>query len=129
MARQTPIPAANGGVDNTVVILNADGTLAQIGATGAGYSSEVALLTNASTTGSPTAALTGGTYLWQYQGTFGGATLTLQSLGPDGSTYQTVASATAAGQTSILVGQGDILRVTVTGGTPSALYSVVRKAS
>jgi hypothetical protein len=97
--------------------------------TGEGTTAGVTLLSNASATGDPTEPLTGGTYLWQYQGTFGGATLTLQSLGPDGSTYQTVTSATAAGQSTILVGQGDILRVTVTGGTPSALYSAVRRVS
>ena len=97
--------------------------------TGEGTSAGVTLLSDADETGAATSALTGGTYLWQYQGTFGGTTLTLESLGPDGSTYQTVATATAAGQTPILVGQGDILRVTVTGGTPSALYSALRRVS
>jgi hypothetical protein len=97
--------------------------------TGEGAGAGVVLLSDADETGDPTGAMQGGTYLWQYQGTFGGAVLTLQSLGPDGSTYQTVTSATAAGQSTILVGQGDILRVTVTGGTPSALYSAVRRVS
>lgn len=98
-------------------------------ATGEGTTAGVTLLSNASATGDPTDPLTGGTYLWQYQGTFSGATLTLQSLGPDGSTYQTVTTATAAGQQSILVGQGDILRVSISGGPPSGIYSIVRKAS
>ena len=114
-ANQTPVSAA--------------APLPVIGGFGAGASEGVVVLDDADETGAATAAMSGGAYLWQYQGTFGGATLTLQSLGPDGSTYQTVATATAAGQTPILVGQGDVLRVTVTGGTPSALFSTVRRAS
>lgn len=96
---------------------------------GAGASGAVTLLSNASATGSATSAMAGGTYLWQYQGTFSGATLTLQSLGPDGSTYQDVASVTSAGQQAVLVGQGDILRVSISGGPPSGIYSVVRRVS
>lgn len=91
--------------------------------------SAIVLLSNASATSSPTSALSGGQYIWKVTGTFSGATVTLQSLGPDGSTYQDVTSLTANGQAFVNVGVDEVLRATVTSGTPSALYSTLSKVS
>lgn len=82
------------------------------------------LLNNASTTG----ALTywpGGVGAFVVTGTFGGATVTLEFLGPDGSTMMVAGSnttMTAAGAGVFYLGQGYIQAV-VSGGTPSALYA------
>jgi hypothetical protein len=82
-----------------------------------------ALLANASATGFPVGPIVGATYEWCTTGTFGGATLALKALGPDGVTYLQVATQTSAGCTGVVLGQNAQVEVTVTGGTPSALYS------
>lgn len=82
------------------------------------------LLSNAGAgSGSVVSPVTGAAYEWCSTGTFGGATLALMALGPDGSTYMQVASQTSAGCTGVVIGHNAQLKVTVTGGTPSALYS------
>lgn len=96
---------------------------------GAGVGGAVTLLSNASATGAASDPLAGGSYLWAAQGTFSGATLTLQSLGPDGSTYMDVTTLTAAGQKEIRVGVGEVLRVSVSGGPPSGIYSTLRRVA
>lgn len=83
------------------------------------------LLSNASATGQYVTA-PGGRYVWSCQGTFGSATLTLQAKGPDGSTAMDVAVMTAAGAVAVEVGEGTDMRVGVTGGSPSALYSSLK---
>lgn len=83
------------------------------------------LLSNVAATGDYV-RVPGGQYIWACQGTFGGATLTLQAKGPDGSTAMSVGTMTAAGAVSVDVGEGTEIRVAVTGGTPSALYSSLR---
>lgn len=80
------------------------------------------LLNNASATGQ-SVTIPGGRYIWSAQGTFGGATLTLQALGPDGSNYMTVTSMTAAGAVEVAVGEGTAMRVSISGGPPSGIYS------
>lgn len=83
-----------------------------------------ALLTNASAAGAAVPNVMGAAYEWCTTGTFGGASLQLQALGPDGSTYMNVGSAiTSAGCTGVVIGQKATVKVTVTGGSPSALYS------
>lgn len=84
------------------------------------------LLNNASATG---AAVTwaGGRGQFKALGTFAGATVTLQVLGPDGTTWQAVgeeATLDAAGLANFDCPPGQ-LRAAVTGGTPSGLYAEV----
>ena len=56
-------------------------------------------------------------------GVFGGTTVQLQGLGPDGATWVAVGSAlTSAGQVLFEMPPGQI-RALVTGGTPSGLYA------
>lgn len=88
----------------------------------------LSLLTNEAATCQPITVLRGGRYLWAAVGTFGGAALTLQGLGPDGATWQNVTTLAAAGQVSVFVGEGEQLRVSVSGGSPSALYSTLTRA-
>ncbi len=89
---------------------------------------KVTLLDNASATGSA-ASWTGGRGFFSGVGTFGGGTITLQILGPDGTTYVPVTSPegtaialTAAGGIWFVAPAGS-LRAAVSGGTPSALYA------
>lgn len=83
----------------------------------------VDLLSNASATGS-TVNWLGGKGNFAVVGTFGGGTVKLQALGPDGSTYIDVpnASLSAAGMVLFELPAGKIQAV-VTGGTPSGLYA------
>jgi hypothetical protein len=86
----------------------------------------VTLLSNASATGQ-NVQLAGGQYVWAVQGTFGGATVTLQALGPDGSTFMDVTPLTVAGSAIVRVGAGTVVRAAVSGGAPSGLYSDIRQ--
>lgn len=80
------------------------------------------LLSNASATGSAV-VWGGGPGVFMLAGTVGGATITLQVLGPDGSTYLTAATAlTAVGIVEFRLPPGTI-RALVAGGTPSGLYA------
>lgn len=99
----------------------------------------------------PTAAAAAGSYpstagiLWQggrgvcaVAGTFGGTTATLEYLGPDGSSWiavavtdpadgsQTAVALTASGGIAFQLPPGPI-RLTLTGGTPSALYATAAR--
>lgn len=67
----------------------------------------------------------GGRYLMVATGTFDSATATVDLLGPDGSTYVTVASAslTAAGSAIVYLPADATVKGTVTGGTsPTGIY-------
>jgi len=82
------------------------------------------LLSNASATGSA-AQWGGGTGMFACVGTFGGATVTLQFLGPDESTWVAMGAdttLTAAGGALFTCAPGRI-RAAVSGGAPSALYA------
>lgn len=82
------------------------------------------LLNNASATGS-WVDWGGGPGVFSAVGTFGGATVTLQFQGPDGSTAVAMGSdttLTAAGAGGFVYPPGRI-RAAVTGGTPSGLYA------
>lgn len=83
------------------------------------------LLTNVAVTGAAVTGIAGGEYLWAVAGTFGGATVKLQYLGPDGTTYIDVPSAslTAVGAVLVRIGANASVKAVVTGGTPSGLYS------
>lgn len=69
----------------------------------------------------------GGAGVFTVTGTFGGATVKLQQLGPDGTTWLDIAGGdvtlTAAGQGGFVLPAGAI-RAAVTGGAPSGLDAV-----
>jgi hypothetical protein len=87
------------------------------------------LLSNASATGS-TATWPGGRGFFTLAGTVGGATIKIQLLGPDGTTFldavkldgTTAASMTAVGCLELEMPPAQI-KATVTGGSPSGLYA------
>lgn len=84
----------------------------------------VDLLYNASATGAGT-LWGGGKAQFSAAGTFGGATVALEVLGPDNATWiaaATSTSLTAAGLAVVDLPQGQV-RASVTGGTPSGLYA------
>lgn len=86
----------------------------------------VDLLVNASATGAAQYWASGKGVL-SVVGTFGGATLQLQMLGPDGSTWINVATASFTANGAIVVElPPSRLRMTVTGGTPSALFASIQ---
>lgn len=67
--------------------------------------------------------IAGGYYIWETDATFGGTTVSLEVLGADGATYKTVATATTNAPQGVDVAAGATMRVTRTGGSPSAMYS------
>lgn len=82
------------------------------------------LLRNASATGSAV-HWNGGQGVFTCAGTFGGATVSLQYLGPDDTTWVTAGTdttITAAGGGLFTIGVGQI-RALVSGGAPSGLYA------
>lgn len=86
--------------------------------------SSVDLLVNASATGA-TVQWQGGRGVFTAAGTFGGATVSLEFLGPDTATWiamGTDTTLTAAGGGLFDFPQGQI-RASVTGGTPSGIYA------
>jgi hypothetical protein len=70
-------------------------------------------------------AVRGGDYIWSVEGTFGGATVTLQRLGLDGTTWVNVRNQantadltlTAAGAVGVGIGQGASVRAQITAAT------------
>lgn len=84
------------------------------------------LLSNASATGSPQ-FWPGGDGVFDIEGTLGGATVTLERLGPDGTTWRAVSSATtvtALGPVGFSWPPG-LLRASVSGGSPSGLFASI----
>lgn len=86
------------------------------------------LLSNGSTT-SKAVQWGGGVGLVNVSGTFGGATVTMQMLGPDNSTWQdlTGVDAFTEGGSAIFELPSAQVRVEVSGGTPSGLYASIRQ--
>lgn len=89
----------------------------------------VTLLSNASATGGVVAAGPGD-YCYAVDGTFGGATVSLQMQSPDGSSWLTIADTglTAEGAVIVTLPRGQF-KALVAGGTPSALYSTLLPVS
>lgn len=85
---------------------------------------QIDLISNAGATGAAKSCALGGRYLMALAGTVGGATVTVEILGPNGATYLTVdgASLTAVGTKVIFLPWGATVRGAVAGGTPSGLY-------
>jgi hypothetical protein len=84
-----------------------------------------ALLANAAATGATVSPIASGAYVFSAAGTFGGATVKLQALGPDGATWSDVASLAAAGSTGVVLGEGASVRAAVAGGSPAGLYATL----
>lgn len=83
----------------------------------------VPLLNNAAASGAAVSGVPAGSYLWAVQGTFGGATVTLRELGPDGANWLDLETLTAPGRKGVVVGEQATVRAFVTGGAPVGLYS------
>lgn len=84
------------------------------------------LLSNESATGSA-GRWPGGKGTYCVVGTFSGATVALEYLGPDGTTWVSVgaeAELTAAGMVTVEFASGQV-RAAVTGGSPSGLYATL----
>lgn len=92
-------------------------------------SANVTLLTNASASTVTGVATPGGTYNFAVSGTFGGTTATLSVTGADGATYVPVVGSglTANGAFEVDIGAGSLSKCILTGGTPSAIYSVLER--
>jgi hypothetical protein len=94
-----------------VISVNADGT-PNSGSSSSTYTlaSAIASLAPGATT-TPITGVTGASYIWAYQ--FAGTTpsLVIETLGPDGTNYQTVATVTASGQQGIVLGQNSTVRL------------------
>lgn len=86
--------------------------------------SQIDLLANVAASGSAKAVAFGGRYLAVATGTFGGATVTVQMLGPDGVTYVDVPSAslTAAGTAVIYLPWGCTVKGVISSGLPTGIY-------
>lgn len=85
----------------------------------------VSLLSNASATGTAV-EWPGGDGRVELRGTVGGATITLQVQDSDGSTYHTVGTDTtftATGSAGFKLEAGAMIRMAVSGGSPSGLYA------
>lgn len=82
------------------------------------------LLSNASATGAVKSVAYGGRYIMLVQGTFSGATVSVEILGPDGTNYVTVpdSSKTVAGAAVIYLPAGATVRGAVANGPPTGIY-------
>lgn len=87
--------------------------------------SKYLLISNAAVTGPATVLQQGGLYSFNVVGTFGGATVKLQILGPDDSTYVDIptASHTAAGVIGVYLPAGGNVKAVITGGPPTGIYA------
>lgn len=108
-----------------VRMVNAAGDDAQ----SAGKQETLTLITN----NTPAAAQSayGGDYVWSVQGTFNGASVQLQSLGPDGTTYMNIGAAKTAadttGGTGVGLGSNATVRAVITGGPPTGIYATLSR--
>lgn len=90
-----------------------------------GINQTYALISNGTATGAAF-KVNGGLYAFSVQGTFSGATVKLQILGPDGATYQDIDAAlalTAAGIQGVDLPGGATVKAVVSGGPPSGIYA------
>jgi hypothetical protein len=85
---------------------------------------KVDLLANVAASGAAMNVSFGGRYLMVATGTFSGATVKVQMLGPDGATYVDVptASLTAAGSVLIYLPWGCTVKGVISSGPPSGIY-------
>lgn len=91
----------------------------------------ITLLSAASATGSAVNVQLGGSYVFDAAGTFGGTTVGLQMLGPDGSTWIDIEdeggaiALTSAGAVYLSIPAGSY-RVTITGGSGVSMSARLR---
>lgn len=87
----------------------------------------ITVLSNATTTGSPVVLPVCGYYQFSVTATFSGATVKLQIMSRDNTSYVDVASSslTAAGTVLVALPAGQLIRAAVTGGPPSAVYAAL----
>lgn len=73
----------------------------------------------------------GGDYRWQViASNFNGATLSLEALAPDGTTwipFDPVATLTANGGKNVGIPNGSTIRMTATGGAPAGVYATLSR--
>lgn len=82
------------------------------------------LLDDESATGAAVEGVRGGSYIAAVAGTFGGTSAQLQALGPDGATWINVGTAmTSAAQQGVVVGQNATVRMKLTGGSPTGMFT------
>lgn len=93
------------------------------------FTTNVALLENASATGSEFTIDQGGRFLFLALGTFGGATVKLQIKGPDDSTFVDVpdSSLTAAGSKTVYLPDNAVVKAAIASGPPSGIYASLRR--
>lgn len=92
-------------------------------------SDTVSLLSNASATGTGKGAGPGD-YCLSVDGTFGGATVAFEIQSPDGSSWLGVSDASFTAEGAVIVTlPRTLVRMSVTGGTPSALYATLVPAA
>ncbi|MGV1787382.1 MULTISPECIES: hypothetical protein [Agrobacterium] len=115
-------------------LLDAQGVVAYSpDGTPAGDKKQYTLLAGATATGSQVGPISGGDYIWRAESAnWNGATATLQYLGLDGATWNNVKDSanadvtlTANGSKAIGVAQGSVMRVSISGGTPAPMNSVI----
>lgn len=89
------------------------------------------LLANSSGTGAGAVVpVGGGTYVVTALGTFGGATLQLELLGPDDVTWMTISGAvlTVPGMFTIALPSEGRVRMNIVGGAATGLYATIARA-
>lgn len=93
------------------------------------FTTNVALLANAAATGARVPVAYGGRFLLLACGTFGGATVKLQILGPDDVTMLDVpdSSMTAVGAEVVFLPDNAVVMAHVASGAPAALYVSLRR--
>lgn len=123
-AQSTAQPVLPGYLTTTGCRPGETACFAQYGPNGGGIPNTYALLTNASATGAAV-SVTGGGYILNLSGTFGGSTVAITST-VNGVTT-TLGSYTSAPATApcLVIGSGSTVQATVTGGAPSGLYATL----
>lgn len=120
-----PVPAGGTGYASVCILVDASGAPVQVGS-----KQETLNLINNNVAAQPQTAF-GGDYIWSVVGTFAGASVQLQALGPDGATYQSIGAAKTApdttGGTGVGLGTNATVRATVTGGSPTGLFATLSR--
>lgn len=120
-----PVPAGGTGYASARILVDVSGNPLQVGS-----KQETLTLINNNVASQPQTAF-GGDYIWSVVGTFGGASVQLQALGPDGASYQNIGaaktSADTTGGTGVGLGTNAVVRAAITGGTPTGLFAALSR--
>jgi len=123
------------GRPTAVVIVNDDANpFAADGASKLTLANNASMATGASLPANGVLIPKGGNYRWQViAGSFGGGTLSLQALAPDGTTwipFDPVASLTANGGLNVGIPDGSTVRMNMAGGTGATnLYATLARVT